>query len=74
MGTKVTLNVLREGKETRSFDVTIVRDKIDVKEQAAKIKYETRTSGTKTYKIGVLELPGERGATAPRWNAHERLW
>ena len=22
-------------------------------------------------KIGVLELPGERGATAPRWNAHE---
>ena len=22
-------------------------------------------------KIGVLELPGERGATEPRWNAHE---
>ncbi len=22
-------------------------------------------------KIGVLELPGERGATAPRWNIHE---
>ncbi len=22
-------------------------------------------------KIGVLELPGERGASAPRWNAHE---
>jgi hypothetical protein len=22
-------------------------------------------------KIGVLELPGERGATVPRWNAHE---
>jgi len=22
-------------------------------------------------KIGVLELPGERGATTPRWNAHE---
>jgi len=22
-------------------------------------------------KIGVLELPGERGATAPRWNVHE---
>jgi hypothetical protein len=22
-------------------------------------------------KIGVLELPGERGATAPRWNTHE---
>ena len=62
-GTKVTLNVLREGKETRSFDVTIVRDKIDVKEQAAKIKYETRTSGTKTYKIGVLELPSFYGSS-----------
>ncbi len=23
-------------------------------------------------KIGVLELPGERGATAPRWNVHEQ--
>ena len=23
-------------------------------------------------KIGVLELPGERGATAPRWNIHEQ--
>ncbi len=22
-------------------------------------------------KVGVLELPGERGATAPRWNCHE---
>lgn len=64
-GTKVTLNILREGKETSSFDVTIVRDKIDVKEQAAKIKYETRTVGTKTYKIGVLELPSFYGTSDP---------
>ncbi|MBK8013886.1 MAG: PDZ domain-containing protein [Deltaproteobacteria bacterium] len=41
-GTKVTLTVLREGKTTNSFPVTIVRDQIDVKEQAAKITYETR--------------------------------
>ena len=27
-GTKVTLTVLRDGKETQTFDVTIVRDKI----------------------------------------------
>lgn len=48
-GTKVTLTVLREGKTTNSFPVTIVRDQIDVKEQAAKITYETRTPvcGTK---------------------------
>lgn len=62
-GTKVTLNILREGKETQSFDVTIVRDKIDVKEQAAKIKYETRSIGTKTYKLGVLELPSFYGSS-----------
>ncbi len=64
-GTKVTLNILREGKETSSFDVTIVRDKIDVKEQAAKIKYETRTVGTKSYKVGVLELPSFYGTSDP---------
>lgn len=64
-GTKVTLNILREGKETSSFDVTIVRDKIDVKEQAAKIKYETRTTGTKTYKLGVIELPSFYGSSEP---------
>lgn len=60
-GTKVTLTILREGKGTRTFDLTIVRDKIDVKEQAAKITYQTQTLGKNTYKIGVLELPSFYG-------------
>ena len=38
-GTIVTLTVLREGASTKTFKVSIVRDKIDVKQQAAKIRY-----------------------------------
>jgi carboxyl-terminal processing protease len=67
-GTKVTLTVLREGKTTRTFDVTIVRDKIDVAQQAAKLDFETRKVGDRSLKIGVLELPsfygGEEGRSS----------
>lgn len=67
-GTTVHLTVLRDGKDSRTFDVSIVRDKVDVKEQAAKITYETRTVGKKTFTIGVLDLPsfygGEGGRSA----------
>lgn len=63
-GTKVKLTVLRDGK---TFEAEIVRDKIDIKEQAAKITYETREVNGKKLKIGVIDLPsfyggGERGA------------
>ncbi len=60
-GTKVTLTVLREGEPPKSFDVTIVRDKIDVSSQAAKITYETRQAGAKQLKIGIIELPSFYG-------------
>lgn len=67
-GTTVNLTVMRDGKDSRTFDVSIVRDKVDVAEQAAKITYETRTVGKKTYTIGVLDLPsfygGEGGRSA----------
>jgi carboxyl-terminal processing protease len=64
-GTKVTLTILREGKAAKTFLVAIVRDKIDVSSQAAKITYETRKIGDRTLKIGIVNLPsfygGERG-------------
>jgi carboxyl-terminal processing protease len=60
-GTKVTLTVLRQGETNKTFDVTIVRDKIDIKESAAKLTYETRKVGEKTFKIGVLDLPSFYG-------------
>jgi carboxyl-terminal processing protease len=60
-GTKVTLTILREAPETKRFDVTIVRDKIDVAEQAAKITYDTKKVGEKSYKIGIIDLPSFYG-------------
>ena len=44
-GSEVTLTILREGKTTKTFDVTIIRDKIDVAQQAASIEYEVRNVG-----------------------------
>lgn len=60
-GTKVKLTILREGKETKTFDVSIVRGKIDVKEQAAKIEYRTIERGGKKLNLAVLELPSFYG-------------
>ena len=65
-GTKVTLTVLRDEPQPRRFDVTIVRDKIDVKEQAAKIEYQSQKRGDQTYKIGVLDLPSFYGGQGGR--------
>ena len=56
-GTKVTLTILREGETSKTFDVTITRDEIDVAEQAAKVTYQTRKVGKKTRKVAVIELP-----------------
>ncbi len=64
-GTRVTLTVLRNGSSKDRFDVMIVRDKIDVKEQEGKITYELRNAGGRQYRFGVIDLPsfygGERG-------------
>lgn len=64
-GTRVTLTILRQGKRKERFDVTIMRDKIDVKEQEAKITYEIRKVSGRQYRFGVIDLPsfygGEKG-------------
>ncbi|HUH66043.1 MAG TPA: S41 family peptidase [Syntrophales bacterium] len=64
-GTRVTLTILRQGKHTERFDVTIVRDKIDVTQQEAKITYQTRIAGSRVYRFGIIDLPsfygGEKG-------------
>ncbi len=66
-GTKVTLGILRQGPKTENFDATIVRDKIDIKESAAKLAYEKVLRGDKSYKVAVIDLPsfyggGEKGS------------
>lgn len=60
-GTQVTLTILRQGEQTDRFDVTIMRDKINIKEQEAKLTYETRTSGGKQYRFGIIDLPSFYG-------------
>ncbi|MGD0021888.1 MAG: S41 family peptidase [Smithellaceae bacterium] len=64
-GTQVTLTILRQGKRKERFDVTIMRDKIDVKEQEATITYEIRKVSGRKYRFGVIDLPsfygGEKG-------------
>jgi len=63
-GTTVRLTVLRQGSEAQRFNVTIVRDTVDLKEQAADLRWETRTVEGRTLKLGVIELPsfyGDRG-------------
>jgi carboxyl-terminal processing protease len=60
-GTKVTLTILRQGEKNKTFDVTIVRDKIDIKESAAKLTYEKKKVGNKSFKIGIIDLPSFYG-------------
>ncbi len=60
-GTKVKLTILRQGTKTETFTVTLARDKVDMSDQAAKIFFEKRKVGDKTYKIGILDLPSFYG-------------
>jgi len=65
-GTTVKLTVLRqEGDEVERFPLSIVRDKVDLAEQAAKLRFEERVVGAKTYKLAVIELPSFYGDTNP---------
>jgi carboxyl-terminal processing protease len=72
-GTKVTLTILREGKEAKTFLVTIVRDKIDVSSQAAKITYDTRKIGDRTIKIGIINLPSFYGGEIGGRSSYEDM-
>jgi len=60
-GTQVTLTILRHAEHTNRFNVTIMRDKIDLKEQEAKIDYETRIVEGRQYHFGVIDLPSFYG-------------
>lgn len=60
-GTKVTLTILRQAEHTNRFNAKIMRDKINIKEQEAKIAYETRTANGRKYRFGVIDLPSFYG-------------
>ena len=63
-GTKVTLAVVRQkGTKTETFNVTLTRDKVDMKEQAAKVNYQKRKIGDKTYTVALVDLPSFYGGS-----------
>ena len=70
-GTQVTLTILRQAEHTNHFDITITRDKIDIKEQEAKIAYETRTVGGRHYRFGVIDLPSFYGDEKEKKSCYE---
>jgi carboxyl-terminal processing protease len=72
-GTKVTLTVLRQGESSKTFDTVIVRDKIDIKESAAKLTYEERKVGDKKLKIGLIDLPSFYGGGREGRSSYEDM-
>jgi len=60
-GTKVRLTVLRQSDKAERLEIEIVRDKVNLAEQAAKISYKTKKVGNKTLTFGILELPSFYG-------------
>ena len=62
-GTKVELTVIRNKERRR---VTIVRDRIDLEQQAAKLDIREIQQGDRVFKLGVLELPSFYGDSDPR--------
>ncbi len=58
-GTTVRLKIIPAGQELSAQPkiVTLVREKVVLEDQSAKKKIKTVTSGGKTYKIGVIEVP-----------------
>ena len=64
-GTTVHLTVLRQGDTAERFQVSIVRDKINLEEQAAKIRFEEVDVEGEPQKIAVLELPSFYGGNEP---------
>ncbi|PKN77484.1 MAG: hypothetical protein CVU52_00295 [Deltaproteobacteria bacterium HGW-Deltaproteobacteria-10] len=70
-GTQVTLTILRQTEHTQRFDAMIIRDKIDIKEQEAKITYETRTVDGRQHRFGVIELPSFYGEEKENKSCYE---
>ncbi len=60
-GSKVYLTVLRQGAKTETLTITIVRDKIDLSEQAARLTW-SRVNGKN---IAILRLPSFYGGRGP---------
>jgi len=60
-GTRVVLTILRQEERTTRFNVVLIRDKVELKEQEASIEYVIRKAGDRRYTFGVIDLPSFYG-------------
>lgn len=61
-GTKVRLSILRQGDKTETQEITLVRDKIDMKDQAAQMEiFQRKADNGKTVKVAYIDLPSFYG-------------
>jgi carboxyl-terminal processing protease len=60
-GTSVKLTILREKPTVQRLNVTLVRSKISLEDEAAKVEMIERTVEGKKYKLARIELPGFYG-------------
>lgn len=60
-GTTVRLAILRVGKEAERLNVSLVRSKVNLEDEAAKVEYLDRKVDGKNHKFARLELPSFYG-------------
>jgi C-terminal processing protease CtpA/Prc len=58
----VTATLIADGQR---FPLAIVRDKIDLTEQAASLRFETRERNGKPFKLAIIDLPSFYGDSDP---------
>ncbi len=64
-GSSVWIAVLRQGTKAERFTAELVRDKINLEQGAAKLRYEEIKSGDAVFKMAVIELPTFYGDKDP---------
>ncbi len=64
-GSRVRLTVLRQEDKAERFEVAIVRDKISLEEQAAKLRFSEQEVEGRKMKLAVLDLPSFYGDRDP---------
>src|SRR5690606_33774979 len=72
-GTKVSLTILRQADKTERCEVTIVRDKIDLKDQAAKLKIEEKNVDGRSVKRAVIAFPSSYGGEKEGRSSYEDI-
>ena len=70
-GTKVTLTILRQADEDGSLRRYHRARRIDIKEQEAKLTYETRHVGPREYVFGIIDLPSFYGGETDDKSCYE---